>query len=84
MEAILKIGPQTTKHGKRTLLQILNYHRAIIPAFAEINTLFDSEVKKRTSKRNVPWQKNHAETLNKIKQILTSNPILVPPKRDCE
>ena len=82
IEAILKIGPQTSKHGVRAILGMLNYHRNMIPSFAEITLCLTELLKKDQPERNIRWQQKHTEALNKIKQILTSNPILVPPNHE--
>ncbi len=84
IEAVLKIGPQSTKHGVRAIMGILNYHRTMIPSFAEITLCFTELLKKNQPERNIRWQQKHTDALDKIKQILTSKPILVPPKHDRE
>ena len=84
IDAVLKIGPQSTKHGVRALMGMLNYHRTMIPSFAEITLCFTELLKKNQPERNIRWQQKHTDALEKIKQILTSKPILVPPKHDRE
>lgn len=82
IEAVLKIGPQTTKHGVRAVLGILNYHRAMIPSFAEITLCLTDLLKKNQPERNIRWEQKHTDALIKIKTILTSKPVLVPPRHD--
>ena len=82
IDTVLKIGPQTTKHGVRALLGLLNYHRAMIPSFAEITFCLTELLKKHQPDRNIRWQQKHTDALNEIKRILTSKPILIPPKHD--
>jgi hypothetical protein len=82
IEAVLRIGPQRTKSGVRAILGTLGYHRAMIPNFAEITYPLTELLKKNQPDRNIKWQQKHTEVLERIKQILTSKPILVAPKHD--
>jgi hypothetical protein len=82
IETVLKIGPQTTKHGVRALLGLLNYHRTMIPSFAEITFCLTDLLKKDQPDRNIRWQQKHTDALNEIKRILTSKPVLIPPRHD--
>ena len=82
VEAILKIGPQRTKHGVRALMGMIGYHRNMIPNFVEITNCLTDLLKKNQPDKNIKWQQRHTDALNKIKEILTSKPVLSPPIYD--
>lgn len=82
IESVLKIGPQKTKHGVRALLGLIGYHRHMIPNFAQITNCLTELLKKNQPEKNINWQQCHTDALNEIKRILTSKPVLVPPKFD--
>lgn len=82
IENVLKIGPQTTKAGVRAILGILGYHRHFIPSFAELTYEFTELLKKDQPEKGIKWEKRHTDALEKVKHILTSNPVLVPPRHD--
>ena len=79
VENVLRIPPQTTKHGVRALLGLAGYHRSAIPRFAEITHGLTELLRKNMPERNIPWEQRHTDALNQIKQILTSKPVLVAP-----
>lgn len=82
VENVLKIGPQTTKAGVRAILGILGYHRHFVPSFAELTYEFTELLRKDQPEKGIRWEQRHTEALEKVKRILTSNPILVPPRHD--
>lgn len=82
VDAILKIGPQKTKSGVRALIGLINYHRNVVPNFNEVTYCLTELLKKTQPEKNVHWQQCHTDALNKIKGILLSRPVLVPPIYD--
>jgi len=79
IEAILKIGPQTSKKGVRALIGLTSYHRSLIPDFAGITHCLTELLKKGEPEKHVHWGPPHSEALAKIQKILTSKPVLAPP-----
>jgi RNase H-like domain found in reverse transcriptase len=82
IEDVLKIRPQTTKAGVRAILGILGYHRQFIPNFAELTYDLTKLLKKSEPDKNIRWESVHTDALERVKTILTSNSVLVPPRHD--
>ena len=74
--------PKTTK-GVRSLLGAVGFLRKFIPSCAEIlKPLTDLTDKNKPEK--VVWQTEHQNAFDKVKQVLTSEPVLKLYRRDRE
>ena len=74
---------QKTKKGVRSLLGAVGFLRKFIPNCAEIlKPLTDLTGKNKPDK--VVWQAEHQNAFDKVKQVLTSEPVLKLYRRDRE
>ena len=53
-----------------------------MPNFAEITCDFTELLRKDQPEKGIRWEQRHTDALERVKHILTSNPILVPPRHD--
>ena len=60
----------------------MGYHRHFIPNFAELTYEFTELLKKDKPEKGINWQQKHTDALDKIKRLLTENPVLSPPSHE--
>ena len=78
IEAINKMQRPVTKKQVRSFIGTVNFYRKFIPHFAEIATpLTDLTAKKLPNK--VKWEIEHQIAFDKLKDAITSYPILRSP-----
>jgi hypothetical protein len=73
IDAILKITPPKDKKSLQQFLGVVNYYRDFCPDLAENSTCLY-----RLLKKEVPftWTEEHEKAFNRIKELLTSPPVL--------
>lgn len=71
--------PKTVKDIRR-ILGLAGWYRRFIPNFASVTAPISNMLKKGQTK--VEWSTQAQEALNKIKEILTSSPVLANPNYD--
>lgn len=64
------------------LLGLINYHSDMIPNLAEITCSLTELLKRDQPDKNIHWQQHHMQVLARIKEILTSRPVLVARRHD--
>lgn len=79
IKVIIEIPEPTTKEKLRTFLGICGYYRKFIPNFA---TLCHSLFKLTHDTEKFVWENEHRQAFKRIKEILTSEPILAHPNYD--
>ncbi|CAM9886458.1 unnamed protein product, partial [Heterosigma akashiwo] len=78
VEAVTKLARPETKKQVRTFLGMAGYYRAMIPNFSTIASPLHS-LTKLSSPDRVVWNGACEESFNKLKHILTSQPVLQFP-----
>jgi hypothetical protein len=78
VEKIMQALPPVNKKQLRSFLGLANYYRKFVPAFAEL-VLPLTELTKKSTPNKLPWSENHQKAFERIKQALSSNPILKLP-----
>ncbi|KAL7073689.1 hypothetical protein ACQ4LE_007495 [Meloidogyne hapla] len=77
LEPIMKLKKPNTLTELRSLIGMLSYFRKFTPNFAEVmGPIYDLTKKENTRE----WGEAHEEALNTMKELLTSAPVLAPPK----
>ena len=83
VEKLINAPTPKTKKGVRSLLGAVGFLRKFIPNCAEIlKPLTDLTGKNKPDK--VVWQAEHQNAFDKVKQVLTSKPVLKLYRRDRE
>ncbi|GFN81031.1 polyprotein [Plakobranchus ocellatus] len=78
VERILKLSTPKTKKQVKSLLGLLGYYRKFIDNFASIcNPL--TELLRKGSPEKIEWTQECEDTLNKIKHLFSTSPILALP-----
>ena len=73
VEAIKNVEPLTSKTGVRSFLGMANYCAKFILSFSDISQLLRELTKDDTS---FQWTEEHERAFNKIKEILSSTPVM--------
>nr|CAD2206442.1 unnamed protein product [Meloidogyne enterolobii] len=77
LEPIMKLKKPNTITELRSLIGMLSYFRKFTPNFAEVmSPIYDLTKKENTRE----WGETHERALNLMKKLLTSAPVLAPPK----
>lgn len=77
LELIMKLKKPNTLTELRSLIGMLSYFRKFTPNFAEIMSPIYELTKKENTRE---WDDIHEKSLEIMKRLLTSAPILAPPK----
>ena len=77
-QKIRDIQPPTTKKETRRILGLLSYYRSFVPNFSTIAQPLTDITRKR-SPNKIRWTKECQNSLDKIKEVLISEPILRVP-----
>ena len=74
VKAITDLAPKTSMTEARCMIGLIGYYRKFFPIFIDIIPLLNE-----LTKMNVPlkWNKQCQESLDYIKQVMTTSPILV-------
>ena len=78
VEKLLNTPDPKTKKDVRSLLGIAGYYRRFIPGFSEVSKPL-TDLTKKGSPNIVPWGTEHADAFNKLKQLLSCEPVLKLP-----
>ena len=78
VEKIMKMEAPKTKKQVKALLGLMGYYRKFIPNFAHVSTPLTNLLKKGEPNK-VIWSQECEDSLNKIKTIFSSKPILILP-----
>ena len=76
IRAIIEMLPPESKQDLRRLLGMVNYLSQYIPNMSEITAPLRSRLKKDVQ---WSWHDEHRKSLERIQQVLTSNPVLANP-----
>ena len=77
-QKIMDIEPPTTKKQTRRILGLMSYYRTFVPNFSTIAQPLTDITRKKSSNK-VQWTEECQKSLDKIKDILTTEPILRVP-----
>lgn len=80
---IINIKPPHTKRQVRSLLGLIGYYRKFIPDFAGISSIF-SNLTKKGNPEKIQWTSQCADALDKLKNALATQPLLILPDLDRE
>ena len=78
LQEIMDIEPPTTKKQTRRILGLMSYYRTFVPNFSTIARPLTDITRKKSSNK-VQWTEECQKSLDKIKDILTTEPVLCEP-----
>lgn len=81
VDKILSLQPPKTKKEVRSVLGLLNYYRKFVPNFASIAFPL-TELTKQGNPNKVQWNESCNNSFERIKKLLSNQPILSIPRLD--
>ena len=78
-QAINNMSPPTTVKGIRSFLGLANYYRSFVPNYADVVEPLVKLTRKHT---RFQWDSQQQKAFETLKTLLTSSPIMAPPRPD--
>lgn len=71
-------APPTNKKQLRSFLGLVGWYQKFIPNYAEVTVPLTNALREGTP-HNVNWENEHLESFSKLKECITSAPVLKAP-----
>ena len=78
VEALLKVGPPSTKKTLRSFLGMISFYRMFIPQFSSLSSSL-SDLLRKGVKEPLEWTSLHQQKFDQLKLAFLSDPILKLP-----